>query len=86
MCLYNLIFHATTFIITVSVFLVSVNCDVQPTPSYPVIINTTSGIIEGAITTYSCVLGYVLSSGGEQICINSSWIGQEPECSGIHTQ
>ena len=61
----------------------TVNCDVPPTPSYPVIINTTSGVIEGAITTYSCEPGHTLSSEGEEICINGSWIGEQPVCSGI---
>ena len=59
-----------------------VNCPALPVPSYPSVIDRSSGVIEGATIVYSCAPGYKLLGESKQRCINGVWSGKEPICTG----
>lgn len=66
----------------------TVNCPALPIPSYPLLIDASSGFNEGAAIVYSCAPGYKLNGDRQRNCVNRIWSGREPTCTGkcIYTQ
>ena len=59
-----------------------VNCPALPIPSYPLLIDASSGLNEGAAIIYSCASGYKLNGDRQRNCVNGIWTGREPTCTG----
>ena len=60
----------------------TVNCPALPIPSYPLLVDASSGLNEGAAIIYSCAPGYKLDGDRQRNCVNGIWTGREPTCTG----